>query len=105
MTRAAFALALCISIRASAAEVERPISVSRPRLDVVFAIDTTGSMGDEIDVVKGKLRSMVSEIARGNPRPDVRFGLVAYRDRGDAYVTRPTALTRDIDAVVGAIQS
>lgn len=74
-----------------------------PRLDVVFAIDTTGSMGDEIEVVKAKLRSMVSEIARGTPRPDVRFGVVAYRDRGDVYVTQATRLTRDIDEVVGVL--
>jgi len=71
-----------------------------PRLDVVFCVDTTGSMGDEIAVVKQKMREMVAEISAGEPTPDVRFGLVLYRDRGDEYVTKRYALTRDIDAVV-----
>jgi hypothetical protein len=71
-----------------------------PRLDVVFCVDTTGSMGDEIDVVKAKLRDMVAKVAAGDPPPDVRFGLVIYRDRGDEYVTKRWALTRDIDEVV-----
>ncbi|MBT7858719.1 MAG: VWA domain-containing protein [Gemmatimonadetes bacterium] len=71
-----------------------------PRIDVVFLLDATGSMGDEIDAVKEKIRDMISDIALGEPAPDVRFGLVAYRDRGDEYVTRAYALTRDIDRVV-----
>ncbi|MBM4036699.1 MAG: VWA domain-containing protein, partial [Planctomycetes bacterium] len=44
-----------------------------PRLDVVFCVDTTGSMSDEIDVVKAKLRDMVAKVSAGEPTPDVRF--------------------------------
>src|SRR5690606_27259016 len=54
-----------------------------PRIDVVFAIDATGSMADEIDVVKEHVRSMMGRIRSGQPAPVVRFGLVAYRDHGD----------------------
>lgn len=79
--------------------------VKGPRIDVVFAIDTTGSMGDEIDVVKQRLRAMVAEIGTGQPRPDVRFGLVAYKDRGDAYVTRPVELSRNVNAFYEQIQA
>jgi hypothetical protein len=57
-------------------------------------------MSDEIDVVKAKLRDMVAKVSAGEPPPDVRFGLVIYRDRGDEYVTKRYALTRDIDQVV-----
>ena len=78
---------------------------SAPRLDVVFCVDTTGSMADEIDVVKSKMREMIANIAVGDPTPDVRFGLVIYRDRGDEYVTKRYDLTRDIDAVVEYINS
>ena len=74
-----------------------------PRMDVVFLLDTTGSMSDEIEVVKQKMRDMVAEIASGDPAPQVRFGLVVYRDRGDAYVTSKTDLSDDIDTVVAAI--
>ena len=71
-----------------------------PRLDVAFLLDATGSMGDEIDAVKEKIRTMITDIALGDPVPDVRFGIVAYRDRGDEYVTRVYELTRDIDLIV-----
>lgn len=71
-----------------------------PRLDVAFLLDATGSMGDEIDAVKERIRDMIAEIAVGDPAPDVRFGIVAYRDRGDEYVTKMYPLTRDIDHVV-----
>lgn len=70
-----------------------------PRLDVAFAIDATGSMQDEIDVIKKEVWSIANEIASGQPTPDVRFGLVFYRDRGDKYVVRKTEMTRNIDAI------
>ena len=76
-----------------------------PRLDVAFLVDATGSMADEIDAVKARIREMVAQIAGGSPTPDVRFGIVAYRDRGDEYVTRFHDLTADIDAVFGHLQS
>ena len=71
-----------------------------PRVDVVFLLDATGSMGDEIQAVKDRIRAMISDIALGDPAPDVRFGIVAYRDRGDDYTTRVYPLTRDIDLIV-----
>jgi uncharacterized protein YegL len=71
-----------------------------PRVDVVFLLDATGSMGDEIQVVKDRIREMISDIALGEPAPDVRFGIVAYRDRGDDYTTRVYPLSRDIDLIV-----
>jgi len=71
-----------------------------PRIDVAFLIDATGSMGDEIDAVKEKIQDMISDIALGDPAPDVRFGIVAYRDRGDEYVTVTYELTDDIDRII-----
>lgn len=77
----------------------------RPRLDVAFALDTTGSMGDEIDVVKEKIVDIARKISAGQPRPDVRFGIVAYRDRGDLYLTKPFAFTREIAEVQKTLRS
>lgn len=77
---------------------------STPRLDVVFAIDTTGSMADEIEVVKSKVTGMMEEIQAGTPRPEVRVGLVAYRDHGDAYVTRAYPLTSAVEAIQSTVQ-
>ncbi len=57
-----------------------------PRLDVVFLLDATGSMGDEIAQLQNNLLAISSEIDRLGL--DVRYGLVHYRDRGDAYVVQ-----------------
>ncbi|MEW6276999.1 MAG: vWA domain-containing protein [Candidatus Eremiobacterota bacterium] len=78
-------------------------TVNRPQLDVVFVIDTTGSMVDEIDVVKSQVSSMIGKIQSGQPAPYVRVGLVAFRDRGDEYVTRTCALTDDIRSIQTAV--
>lgn len=74
-----------------------------PRVDVAFIVDTTGSMGDEIEVVKQKMREIASEVARGNPAPAVRFAIVEYRDRGDAYVTKISDFTYDVVELHGVI--
>lgn len=58
------------------------------QLDLLFLIDATGSMGDEIDKLKATMADIADEISLLPEQPDVRYGLVAYRDRGDAFVVR-----------------
>ena len=61
-------------------------------LDVVFAIDATGSMGWVIDEVKDRIED-ISQIVRSLV-PIARFGFVAYRDKDDPeFVTRIQPLT------------
>ena len=71
----------------------------RPVLDVVFVLDTTSSMGGLIEGAKQKIWSIASRMATGTPTPQVRVGLVAYRDIGDEYVTRVFPLSSDMDSV------
>jgi Mg-chelatase subunit ChlD len=80
-----------------------PASNQRPVVDVVFALDTTGSMGGLIQVAKEKIWSIASTMAAAQPTPQIRMGLVAYRDRGDDYVTRVVDLTADLDSVYAAL--
>ncbi|HEY9720335.1 MAG TPA: vWA domain-containing protein [Trichormus sp.] len=72
----------------------------RPKMDLAFCIDTTGSMQGEIDMVKTKVKEVVAKLASGSPAPEIRVGLVAYRDRGDQYVTKLFQFSDDIDKVV-----
>jgi len=65
----------------------------------VFCLDTTGSMGGLIEGAKQKIWSISNQIASGKPTPDLKIGLVAYRDKGDAYITQVHDLTADLDAV------
>ena len=71
----------------------------KPQVEIVFAIDTTGSMGGLIDGAKRKIWAIANEVARAQQKPEVKIGLVAFRDRGDAYVTQTTPLTDNLDAV------
>lgn len=69
-----------------------------PRLDVLFLLDATGSMGDEIAQIQQTIVSIAERIDRMQPRPELRFALVSYRDRGDDYVTRVHDFTADVAA-------
>lgn len=55
-------------------------------VDVVFAIDATGSMKDDIEMLRQELvPRLTKELAAFG---DVRFGLLLYRDYGDNFWTR-----------------
>jgi hypothetical protein len=74
-------------------------SASDPvRLDVHFLIDTTGSMSDEIYQLKENMIVISERIHDLPSRPNVRFGMTIYRDRGDEYVSRTLDFTSDIEA-------
>src|SRR3989442_13606141 len=71
----------------------------RPEVEVVFCLDTTGSMGGLIDAAKQKIWAICNQIAGGKPNPNLKVGLVAFRDRGDQYITKVIDLTEDLDAI------
>jgi hypothetical protein len=67
----------------------KPGVTAAPRtLQIGFVLDTTGSMGDEIEYLKAEIRSIAEEIGRDYPNLDQRYALVAYKDHGDEYVVR-----------------
>lgn len=74
-------------------------NADRPVVEVVFCLDTTGSMSGLIDAAKQKIWAISNQIVNGKPSPIVKVGLVAYRDRGDEYVTKVFDLTDDLDGV------
>ncbi len=76
-----------------------------PRVEVAFVLDTTGSMGGLIEGAKRRIWSIARRIGEGRPRPDLRIALVAYRDLGDAYVTRTYDFTGDMDEVFGHLSA
>ncbi len=73
------------------------------RVEVAFVLDTTGSMGGLIDGAKRRIWGIADEIRKANPSAEIRIGLVAYRDRGDVYITEKTDLSTDIHAVYGKL--
>jgi Mg-chelatase subunit ChlD len=80
--------------------------VSNPNaseLEMVFVLDTTGSMGGLLEGAKQRIWGIVNEVMQSSSHPAVRIGLVAYRDRGDQYVTQVLPLTNDLDKVYSTL--
>ena len=67
-------------------------------LDVLFLIDSTGSMADEIDKLQASIRKIAARIDRLPSQPHVRFAMTIYRDRGDLFVSRTFDFTPDVSA-------
>ncbi len=78
--------------------VDNP-SPNEKTLEMVFVLDTTGSMGGLLEGAKQKIWGIVNEVMQSPAKPSVRVGLVAYRDRGDQYVTQVLPITNDLDKV------
>ncbi len=85
--------------------VSTGFAAAKPRVEVTFVLDSTGSMGGLIEGAKQKIWSIANSIVSQKPAPEVRIGLLTYRDRGDEYVTRKFDLTDDIDTVFKNLQS
>jgi Mg-chelatase subunit ChlD len=85
--------------------VTPPITLTQPRIEAVFVLDTTGSMSALIEGAKQKIWTLASEMANAQNQPEIRMGLVAYRDRGDQYVTRRFDLSSDLDAMYAELMS
>jgi hypothetical protein len=73
------------------------------QLDVLFLIDATGSMADEIERLKANMISVAEEIAALPAAPDLRLAMTVYRDAGDLFVTRTFDFTPDVAAFTGAL--
>jgi TolB-like protein len=66
-------------------------------LDLLFIMDTTGSMGEEIERLKATIEIINLNLASLATRPALRFGMVLYKDQLDEeYVTRIIPLTNDL---------
>ena len=70
----------------------RPVE-KKPVVDVVFVLDTTGSMSEEIASIKSTLEAVVDHMG---PEAVIRVGLVEYKDRNDPFVTKVYPLTSDL---------
>jgi Mg-chelatase subunit ChlD len=73
------------------------------RLDLVFLVDATGSMGDEIAKLKRSMHSIAQQVAALPSQPQICFGLVAYRDRGDEFFVRAWDFSDDLGAFQHAL--
>ena len=84
--------------------VDAPDAAAAPvALDVLFLLDATGSMGDEIDRLKTTIDDVAGRIAALDTAPDVHFAMTLYRDLDDTFVTTTYDFTGDIDEFRAAL--
>ena len=91
--------ALLTALGAAGAEATPAPTGNQKPVQIVFVLDTTGSMARLIEGAKRKIRSIATTILDENPDAEVQMGLVAYRDIGDEYVTKTFPLTKDIQGL------
>lgn len=73
------------------------------RADVMFVVDATGSMEDEIAYLKKELEDVVNQVRTDQPALSLQIGSVFYRDAGDKYVTRSSALSANTNGTINFI--
>ena len=71
---------------------------TQKKLDLMFVIDTTGSMGDEISYLQKELENVIERVQKDNSNIPVRLSVNFYRDNGDEYVVRSNPFTSDINS-------
>src|SRR5215813_5087402 len=103
-TAALLALAGFVSTSLADEKPAEKSQAKKPAVEVVFCLDTTGSMGGLIEGAKQKIWAICNQIAGGKPSPDLKVGLVAYRDRGDEYITKVFDLSEGLDAIHGYLK-
>lgn len=72
-------------------------------LDLMFVIDTTGSMGDELEYLKSEIKDVIENI--NTDQNNIRLSLLFYRDTGDQYVTRFYNFTNNISEQINNISN
>lgn len=76
---------------------DAPPPADKPKIDIVFCIDCSGSMGPVIETAKQKVWAIVNQVARAKPSPELRIGLIGYGNAMGPFRTFP--LSSDLDEV------
>ncbi len=66
-------------------------------LDLMFMIDTTGSMWDELAYLQAELEDVITRVKDSNPNLTLRLSVNFYRDMEDTYIVRSYPFSANID--------
>ena len=76
-------------------EIEADCNVPK-NVDILFAVDATGSMGDEIEYLKEEMLDIISKVDEKYTELNINLGSVFYRDVTDDYIVKYCDLSDDI---------
>jgi hypothetical protein len=72
-------------------------------VDILFTVDATGSMSDEIRYLKVELKDIIQKFSVQNPDLNIQLGSVFYRCFGNTYVTKESGLSNNIEEGIAFI--
>ena len=81
--------------------VRQPVAPAQTGMQIMFIVDTTGSMGDEIAYLQKDFSAIADRVGSEGVTWSVNF----YRDEGDEYVTRTNGFTSDVAEVQAKINA
>lgn len=76
---------------------------SPDKMDIVFVVDATSSMNDEITYLKSELLDVIERVEETNDNIDFNLGSVFYRDKSDEYLTRVSPLTSKVEEIINFV--
>lgn len=76
------------------------ITNKKEQIELMFVIDATGSMADEMKYLMAEIKDVISEVKNKNENIEILLAIMVYRDTTDEYVTRYSDFTTDIDSQI-----
>ncbi len=67
-------------------------------LQIMFVIDATGSMGDELRYLQAEIDSIITRVKDDNETANIELAIMMYRDTTDEYLIRYSDFSTDISA-------
>ena len=78
-------------------DLEQTFTTSN-NLQVMFVIDATGSMGDEIKYLQAEIDDVITKVKDANQTANIELSIMMYRDKSDDYLIRYSDFTTDIQS-------
>ena len=79
-------------------------SISK-NIDIMYVVDATGSMGDELSYLKNELNNVLTRAKNDLTGMNLCTGVVVYRDQGDDYLTKVSPFTTDVNALINFVKA
>jgi len=71
------------------------------QVDIMFVVDTTGSMEDELNYLEAELKDVVKRVSDEHANQlGIRISANFYKDKHDDYIVKPYPFTTDINKVI-----
>ena len=74
-------------------------------MQIMFVIDTTGSMGDELVYIQSEVVDILNRVKESYPDTLLELAVMVYRDITDVYITKYSDFTQDFEKQKAFLES